>query len=103
MSILCFFITLTSNRYESFTLFHYILKDKCSTLSSIMFKSWKILYSSKDKNIFISRQSNMNLSKTKLNIGTPGRVAQSVGHLTGKSEVLGSIPGLVTYFRFSFR
>ena len=30
----------------------------------------------------------------------PGRVAQSVGHLTRKSEVLGSIPGLATYFRF---
>ena len=27
-----------------------------------------------------------------------GRVAQSVGHLTHKSEVLGSIPGLATYF-----
>ena len=33
----------------------------------------------------------------------PGRVAQSVGHLTCKSEVLGSIPGLATYFRFSLR
>ena len=32
-----------------------------------------------------------------------GRVAQSVGHLTCKSGVLGSIPGLATYFRFSFR
>ena len=32
-----------------------------------------------------------------------GRVAQSVGHLTHKSGVLGSIPGLATYFRFSFR
>ena len=32
----------------------------------------------------------------------PGRVAQSVGHLTCKSGVLGSIPGLATYFRFSF-
>ena len=31
----------------------------------------------------------------------PGRVAQSIGHLTRKSEVLGSIPGLATYFRFS--
>ena len=31
-----------------------------------------------------------------------GRVAQSVGHLTRKSGVLGSIPGLATYFRFSF-
>ena len=31
----------------------------------------------------------------------PGRVAQSVGHLTCKSGVLGSIPGLATYFRFS--
>ena len=34
---------------------------------------------------------------------TPGRVAQSVGHLTRKPGVLGSIPGLATYFRFSFR
>ena len=33
----------------------------------------------------------------------PGRVAQSVGHLTHRSGVLGSIPGLATYFRFSFR
>ena len=33
----------------------------------------------------------------------PGRVAQSVGHLTRKSVVLGSIPGLATYFRFFFR
>ena len=31
------------------------------------------------------------------------RVAQSVGHLTRKSGVLGSIPGLATYFLFSFR
>ena len=33
---------------------------------------------------------------------TPGRVAQSVGHLTLKSGVLGSISDLATYFRFSF-
>ena len=33
----------------------------------------------------------------------PVRVAQSVGHLSRKSGVLGSIPGLATYFRFSFR
>ena len=33
----------------------------------------------------------------------PGRVAQSVGHLTRKSGDLGSIPGLAKYFRFSFR
>ena len=33
----------------------------------------------------------------------PGHVAQSVGHLSRKSGVLGSIPGLATYFRFSFR
>ena len=33
----------------------------------------------------------------------PGRVAQSVGHLTRKSGVLGSIPGLATHFRFFFR
>ena len=35
--------------------------------------------------------------------GKLGRIAQSVGHLTHKSGVLGSIPGLATYFRFSFR
>ena len=33
----------------------------------------------------------------------PGRVAQSVGHLTRTSEVLSSIPGLATYFHFFFR
>ena len=32
----------------------------------------------------------------------PGRVAQSVGLLTRKSGVVGSIPGLATFFRFSF-
>ena len=36
-------------------------------------------------------------------IQQPGRVAQSIGHLTRKSGVLGSIPSLATYFRFSFR
>ena len=36
-------------------------------------------------------------------IFAPGREAQSVGHLTRKSGVLGSIPGLARYFRFSFR
>ena len=36
-------------------------------------------------------------------VGGFARVAQSVGHLTRKSGVLGSIPGLATYFRFSFR
>ena len=33
----------------------------------------------------------------------PGRIAHSVGHLSHKSEDLGLIPGLATYFRFSFR
>ena len=31
----------------------------------------------------------------------PGHIVQSVGHLICKSGVLGSIPGLATYFRFS--
>ena len=39
----------------------------------------------------------------RLRLSHPGRVAQSVGHLTRKSGVLGSIPGLATYFCFSFR
>ena len=46
----------------------------------------------------MNRRDNLNLLHT-----SPGRVAQSVGHLTRKSGVLGSIPGLATYFRFSFR
>ena len=32
----------------------------------------------------------------------PGHVAKSVEHLTRRSGVLGSIPGLAIYFRFSF-
>ena len=36
-------------------------------------------------------------------VKVPGRVAKSLGHLTRKAGVLGSIPGLATYFRFSFR
>ena len=43
------------------------------------------------------------LSTCTLPISKPGRVAQSVEHLTRKSGFLGSIPGLATYFRFSFR
>ena len=38
-----------------------------------------------------------------INVQKPGLVAQSVEHLTRKSGVLGSIPGLAKYFRFSFR
>ena len=38
-----------------------------------------------------------------MQVQRPGRVAQAVGHLTRKSEVLGLIPGSATYFRFSFR
>ena len=36
-------------------------------------------------------------------LGGPARIVQLVGHLTRKSGVLGSIPGLATYFPFSFR
>ena len=43
------------------------------------------------------------LRTSNLLLNLPGREAQSVGHLTRKSGVLGSIPGLAKYFRFSFR
>ena len=36
-------------------------------------------------------------------VDSPGCVERSVGHLNRKSGVLGSIPGLATYFHFSFR
>ena len=48
---------------------------------------------------FCSRRT---LSKRYLE-NRPSRVAQSVGHLTRKSEVLGSIPGLAIYFCFFCR
>ena len=40
------------------------------------------------------------MSHPRKTLNWPGCVAQSVGHLTRKSGVLGSIPGLATYFRF---
>ena len=48
-------------------------------------------------------QLNQSMSTRDIQNIKPGRVAQSVGHMTRKSGVLGSIPGLATYFRFSFR
>ena len=50
-----------------------------------------------------SKKGLLRHSKAILRLVQPGRVAQSVGHLTRKSGVLGSISGLATYFRFSFR
>ena len=52
---------------------------------------------------FFSRLSFLHCRETRSVVPTiwPGRVAQSVGHLTRKSGVLGSIPDLATYFRFS--
>ena len=52
---------------------------------------------------FMGFQVWMELKKMSLHVSLPGRVAQSVGHLTRKSGALGSIPSLATYFRFSFR
>ena len=50
-----------------------------------------------------TQYASINLRKNEIHSLKPGRVAQSPGHLTRKSGVLGSIPGLATYFRFSFR
>ena len=49
------------------------------------------------------RQANWKSQKLFYFVKWPGCVAQSVGHLTRKSGVPGSIPGLATYFRFYFR
>ena len=51
----------------------------------------------------LTRRQNCLRPRTIIHRDLPGGVAQSVGHLTRKSEVLGFIPGLATYFRFSFR
>ena len=54
------------------------------------------------KNLYDRIQKTFSATKVSSTV-SPGRVAQSVGHLIRKSGVLGSIPGLATYFRFSFR
>ena len=74
-----FFLPKQSQRSRS------VLSDRSRSLG--LFRKGKTYYCLKD-------------SPSKIR---PGRVAQSVGHLTHKSGVLGSIPGLATYFRFSFR
>ena len=43
------------------------------------------------------------MSSIKTQSPVPDRIGQSVGLLTRKSGALGLIPGLATYFRFSFR
>ena len=58
----------------------------------VLFK--RVLAISGDIETLCAIQSNLRLK-------WPGRVVQSVGHLTRKSGVLGSIPGLATYFCFS--
>ena len=60
----------------------------------------KKVLNSKDRD---ARNAQSNTAICSALVDSPGRVAQSVGHLTRKSGVLGSIPDLATYFRFSFR
>ena len=57
-------------------------------------KSWPFFVSPS-----VSREANRKSHNCSLWLG---RIGQSVGHVTRKSEVLGSIPGLATSFRFSF-
>ena len=52
--------------------------------------------------IRVSHDENSELVSEQENMSVTDHV-QSVEHLTRKSGVLGSIPGLATYFRFSFR
>ena len=63
------------------------------------------IYNSSSSECLLITNKYIYIIKVKLSfiVQQPGRVAQSVGHLTCKSGVLGSIPGLATYFRFSFR
>ena len=57
------------------------------------------LYSAKKESVVVELVFNF----MEIALSVPGRVAQLVGHLAHKPGVLGSIPGLATYFRFSFR
>ena len=90
------------NQYDASLLF---------SLLSLFFLSLFFLISFSNLCQIRQRVVLLNLLDTKVNPNCvlfhrgqgPGRVAQSVGHLTHKSGVLGSIPGLATYFRFSFR
>ena len=53
-------------------------------------------------NVYITDRNGRKTDRCEFKV-TVSLLAQSEGHLTCKSGVLGSIPGLATYFRFSFR
>ena len=82
----------------SLTSFFFFL---CCVGNIVIFFSFSLIYNEMN---FEKQRLRIFISKKLFLIPpSPGRVAQSVGHLTRKSGVLGVIPGLATYFRFSFR
>ena len=123
--LLKFIITWSSTKYRarhvcslfplSLSLFIYFPLCYLSLSRSLCLISLRILFPplclclSVCLSIFVSTSPHLGFLHTLINLyflssrREPGRVAQSVGHLIRKSWVLGSIPGLATYFRFSFR
>ena len=72
------------------------LKRLCSLSKEVSFNQFNPVALRKAKIVY-----NFGLSECSRVNGV--HVAQSVGHLTCKLGVLGSIPSLATYFGFSFR
>ena len=95
MPLVLFVISLVFSALISILYLVQVLSRLSTRASSFSFSSVRASVSSVNRRlvIFLEHQT--------WSVG--GRVAQSVGHLTRKSGVLGSIPGLATYFRFSFR
>ena len=75
------------------TIFCYLVLD--------FFVKTRIRFSLRDKQVF--EITEVEIIRVDCKIRKLIKTMQSVGHLTRKSEALGSIPGLTTYFRFSFR
>ena len=71
------------------------LKAACE--SSKSYKKFPYLYE-----LYMNQMEFAEISRVSPCSSRRGRVAQLVGHLTRKSEVLGWILGLATYFGFSF-
>ena len=87
------------------TLQYYDLENGVKVTKTVTYlKPVKMIYPLKSDEYpsICSRNISFLAIKSTFGSGRRRSVAPSVGHLIRKSGVLGSIPGLATYFRFSF-
>ena len=93
----------SSNKWQ-IIIFRLFIKSNVLYKANMLIMNWFfILWTVSIANLSVDAQSVFQNERNRFKRERPGRVAQSAGHLTRKSGVLGSIPGRATYFRFSFR